>query len=117
MEKGEVPLQSYTRLTTHGTFSEELLEKILRGLSAQKYAETVIQTGKALGVSPSVVSHKRMDLTAMELKEFQAQSLADFEPFAVFPDTIHRGGGGVSRHTGHGREWPEDGPRIFARLF
>jgi putative transposase len=32
---GEVPVQSYVRLHSSGQFSEELLEKILRGVSAQ----------------------------------------------------------------------------------
>ena len=33
-----------------------------------------------------------MDLTATKLKEFQERSLGVFTPFAVFLDTIHRGG-------------------------
>lgn len=35
VEQGEVTLQSYARLRAPGAFSEELLEKILRGVSAQ----------------------------------------------------------------------------------
>lgn len=92
VEQGEVTLQSYTRLRAPGAFSEELLEKILRGMSAQKYAETVLQAGEALGVSPSTVSRKLVDLTATKLKEFQERSLGTFKPFAIFLDTIHRGG-------------------------
>jgi len=92
VEQGEVTLQSYTRLRAPGAFSEELLEKILRGVSAQKYAETVLQTAEALGVSPSAVSRKLVDLTATKLKEFQERSLGTFKPFAIFLDTIHRGG-------------------------
>lgn len=92
VEQGEVTLQSYTRLRAPGAFSEELLEKILRGMSAQKYAETVLQAGEALGVSPSAVSRKLVDLTATKLKEFQERSLGMFKPFAIFLDTIHRGG-------------------------
>lgn len=79
-------------MRTSGAFSEELLEKILRGVSAQKYAETVLQTAEAFGVSPSSVSRKLVALTATKLKEFQERSLADCKPFAVFLDTIHRGG-------------------------
>ncbi len=92
LAQGEVTLQSYARLRAPGAFSEELLEKILRGVSAQKYAETVLQTAWAFGVSPSSVSRKLVDLTAKKLKEFQQRSLADCTPFAVFLDTIHRGG-------------------------
>jgi hypothetical protein len=89
---GEVTLQSYARLRTPGVFSEERLGKILRGVSAQKYAETVLQAGEALGVSASAVSRKLVDLTATKLKAFHGRSLGAFTPFAIFLDTIHRGG-------------------------
>ena len=91
VEQGEVPLQSYTQLRTPGAFSEELLEKILRGVSAQKYAETVLQAAEAFGVSPSAVSRKLVDLTATKRKVFQERSLGTCKPFAIFLDTIHRG--------------------------
>jgi hypothetical protein len=59
VEQGEVTLQSYTRLCTPGAFSKELPEKILRGESAQKYAETVLQTAEAFLVALDV-QFKRM---------------------------------------------------------
>ena len=90
--QGEVPLKSYARLHATGDFSEELLEKILRGVSAQKYTETVLDAAQAFGVSPSAVSQKMVSLTAQNLKAFQERSLAAFAPFAIFLDTIHRGG-------------------------
>jgi putative transposase len=90
--QGEVTLQSYARMRAPGVFSEELLEKILRGVSAQQYAETVLHAAGTFGVSPSTVSRKLVELTATKLKAFQQRSLADFTPFAVFLDTIHRGG-------------------------
>jgi putative transposase len=90
--QGEVTLQSYAQMRAPGAFSEELLEKILRGVSAQRYADTVIHAAGAFGVSPSTVSRKLVELTAAKLKEFQARSLADVTPFAIFLDTIHRGG-------------------------
>jgi putative transposase len=89
---GEVPMKSYVRLHSPGQFSEELLEKILRGVSAKKYTETVIDSAQAFGVSPSSVSQKMVSLTAQKLKAFQARSLAEFTPFALFLDTVHRGG-------------------------
>ena len=73
-------------------FSEELLKKILCGVSAQKYADTVLDASHAVGVSPTAISHKLVDLTAAKLKAFQERSLKDFTPFALFLDTIHRGG-------------------------
>ena len=92
VEQGEIPLKSYVRLHATGDFSEELLEKILRGVSAQKYSETVLGAAQAFGVSPSAVSHKMVALTAQKLKAFQKRSLAAYTPFALFLDTVHRGG-------------------------
>ena len=89
---GEVSLKSYARLHAPGQFSEELLEKILRGVSAQKYADTVISSAEAFGVSPTSVSRKLVELTAQKLEEFKERSLSDCQPFAIFLDTIHRGG-------------------------
>ena len=92
VEQGEVPLKSYARLHATGDFSEELLEKILRGVSEQKYSETVLGAARAFGVSPSAVSHKMVAVTAHKLKAFQTRSLATYTPFALFLDTVHRGG-------------------------
>ncbi|MDH4086589.1 MAG: hypothetical protein OEV04_06110, partial [Nitrospira sp.] len=63
VEQGEVTLQSYARMRAPGAFSEELLEKILCGVSAQKYADTVLQAAGAFGVSSSTVSRKLVELT------------------------------------------------------
>jgi hypothetical protein len=49
--QGEVPLKSYAQLHTTGDFSEELLELILRDVSAQQDTETVIDSARAFGVS------------------------------------------------------------------
>ena len=76
--QGEVPLKSYARLHATGDFLEELLEKILRGVSAQKYTETVIDSARVFGVSPSSVSQKMVSLPAQNLKAFQERSLAAF---------------------------------------
>lgn len=89
---GEVPLKSYQSLHSSGVFSEEMLQKILRGVSAQKYNETVIDAAKAFGVSASSISQKVVALTAQKLSQFKERRLENFHPFAIFIDTIHRGG-------------------------
>ena len=88
---GEVLLKSYQSLRAPGQFSEGLLERLLRGVSAQKYLETVINSAEAFGVSPTSVSRKVVELTAKKLAIFKERSLANFKPFAIFLDTIHRG--------------------------
>jgi putative transposase len=90
-EEGEVSLKSYEQLKSPGQFSEELLHKIMRGVSAQKYEETVLGAAESFGVSPSSVSKKIVELTAKKLSEFQTRPLVEFKPFAMFLDTIHRG--------------------------
>jgi transposase-like protein len=90
--EGEITLHSYQRLKEPEGFSGELLDKVLRGISCRKYAETVIDTARAFGVSAGSVSRHIVAVTAKKLKEFKERDLSDFEPFAVFIDTIHRGG-------------------------
>ena len=90
--KGEIPLASYTALKKPGTFSKELLEKALRGISLQKYHEMVIGTAHAFGVSPGSLSRHIVAITTQKLREFKESDLSSLAPFAVFIDTIHRAG-------------------------
>lgn len=91
IEKKEIHLQSYEAMKDPKQFSNEMLEKILRGMSMQKYRETLTDTAKAFGVSPSSISQKIMEVTSKQLEEYQQRSLKAFIPFAIFLDTIHRG--------------------------
>lgn len=88
----EIPLPSYEKLKERGQFSEEMLTKIMSGLSARRYHETIQDTAKAFGVSPSSVSRHFVEATAKQLKEFLHRDLSKFECFAMMLDTVHRGG-------------------------
>lgn len=90
--EGEIPLRSYLAMKKRDTFSEELLGNVLRGISARKYQETITGTAKALGVSATAVSDHLIQITAAKLREFKERDLKDLGAFAVFLDTIHRGG-------------------------
>lgn len=90
--KGEIQLQSYQKLKGRRQFSEELLASALSGVSGRKYHETVDQAAEAFGVSKSSVSRHVVEATANQLKEFSQRDLSVFDPFAVFMDTVHRGG-------------------------
>jgi len=90
--EGEISLQSYEALKKPGVFSEELLNKILLGISARKYRETLMEAAGAFGVSPGTVSRHVVEVTVQRLREFKERALSDMVPFAVFIDTIHRGG-------------------------
>lgn len=89
---GEVQSSAYDAMRSQGQFSAELLDKMLHGVSAQKYEETVLNAAKAFGVSPTSVSKKVIEATSAKLHEFQNRSLADFSAFVIFLDTIHEGG-------------------------
>lgn len=90
--KGEIALKSYERLKEPDGFSNDLLTKIMRGMSCQKYSETVVEAAQAFGVSASSVSRHIIAATAKQLQEFKERSLSEFVPFAIFLDTIHRAG-------------------------
>jgi len=89
---GEVGLQSYEVLKRPGGFSEEVLNKVLRGLSARRYGETLLETSRGFGVPPSTVSRHVVEATVQKLREFKERDLSGTEVFALFIDTIHRGG-------------------------
>jgi len=90
--EGEIPLQSYRMLKESGGFSDELLNKALRGISARKYRETVCESARAFGVSPSSISRHIIAVTSRNLGLFKERDLGDLSIFALFIDTIHRGG-------------------------
>ena len=89
---GEIELPSYLKLKERGQFSEEILTKMMSGLSARRYQETVQDAAHAFGVSPSSTSRLFIEATSKQLKEFLGRSLADIDPFAILIDTVHRGG-------------------------
>jgi transposase-like protein len=88
----EMALSSYERLKKPKEFSEEMLLRALRGLSGRKYRETITELGEAFGISPSSISNRLIEATAEKLKTLRERDLSGFEPFAIFMDTIHRGG-------------------------
>ena len=89
---GEMTLKSYQALRNSDQFSEELLTKVLRGLSGRKYQETILGTAETLGVSASSVSRHLVEATARKVQEFRERDLSSIDLFAIFLDTIHRGG-------------------------
>jgi len=90
--KGEMGLGTYGKMKERGAFSEELLGRVLRGLAGRRYQETLVGVAEAFGVSASSVSRHIVEATAAKLKEFRERALKDFHCFALFLDTIHRGG-------------------------
>lgn len=88
----ELPLKSYTKLHSKDQFSEELLAKAMSGMAARRYQETVHEMTGAFGVSPSSISRQLVIATEAKLAEFRERPLIKHLPFAIFLDTVHRGG-------------------------
>ena len=91
-DRAEVVLPCYTRLRQPGAFSEELLVRSLRGLSARKYGETLLSAADAFGISPSSISNRLIQATSAKLKHLKERSLSAVQLFALVLDTVHRGG-------------------------
>ena len=95
---------TYEKLKNSGVFSEELLAKLMAGISARQYKSTVTKAAEAFGVSSSSVSRHFVKASAKKLREFVERDLSKFEPFAILLDTVHRGGVafivalGISKH-------------------
>ena len=106
--EGEMKLKSYEALRDPSQFSDELLAKAMRGLSGRKYRETVLETADAFGISPSSVSRHLVYATTRKIKGFMERDLSSIDLFAVFLDTIHRGGAAFIVALGldrHGKKW------------
>lgn len=88
----EMSLPSYEKLKESGAFSDELLAKLMAGISGRQYKSTVTKAAEAFGVSPSSVSRHFVKASAKKLKEFVERDLSGFDPFAIMIDTVHRGG-------------------------
>ena len=52
----------------------------------------MVEATNAFGVSASSISNHIIEVTSKKLKEFQERDLLDFKAFAIFIDTILRGG-------------------------
>lgn len=89
---GEMPIPSYEKLKESGVFSDELMAKLMAGISGRQYKSTVTKAAEAFGVSPSSVSRHFVKASAKKLKDFVERDLSNFEPFAIMLDTVHRGG-------------------------
>jgi len=67
--EGGVGLKSYVALQNRAQFSDELLAKVLRGVSCREYRETVFDMAEVFGVSASSVSRHLVEAMASEMKK------------------------------------------------
>jgi transposase-like protein len=88
----EVPIQLYEKIKHPGEFSDEMLARALRGLSGRKYKETITALADGFGISRTSVSNRFIEAGYAKLKAFRERRFDGFRVFAVFLDTVHRGG-------------------------
>lgn len=91
-KEGEIILKTYQALKDRNRFGQDVLAKILSGMSGRKYCETLGEFANQVGVRPSSISRHIVEVTAQKLKEFRERDLSAFKPFALFLDGINRGG-------------------------
>jgi transposase-like protein len=85
-EAGEIPLRSYQALHGSGEVNDQLLRRVLYGISCRNYAVAAEAIPGALGLSSSSVSRAFVEASAEKLKEFQERGLSDQTYVALFLD-------------------------------
>jgi transposase-like protein len=85
-ERGELPLRSYQALHGHGAVDDQLLRRVLYGISCRNYETAAESIPGALGLSSSSVSRAFVEASAAKLKEFQERDLSKERYVALFLD-------------------------------
>jgi transposase-like protein len=86
-EDGEIPLRSYQTLHTGGgAVDEDLLRRVLYGISCGNYERAAETVPGAIGLSGSSVSRSFVAASAAQLKAFQERDLSGEDCVALFLD-------------------------------
>ena len=85
-EQGEIPLRSYQALHGLSQVDDQLLRRVLYGISCRNYAAAAQAIPGALGLSSSTVSRTFIEASATKLKEFQERDLSHDSYVALFLD-------------------------------
>jgi putative transposase len=85
-ERGEIPLRSYQGLHGTGEVNDQLLRRVLYGISCRNYEAAAQAIPEAIGLSSSSVSRAFVAASAAKLKEFQERDLAGERYVALFLD-------------------------------
>lgn len=84
--QGEVSLNSYAALSGPGDLDEQLLRRVLHGISCRNYEQAAEHVPGAIGLSPSSVSRGFVKVSAAKLREFQERDLSKEDIVALFVD-------------------------------
>lgn len=84
--QGEIPLRSYQSLHGKGDVDEQLLKRVLYGISCRNYEHAAQSVPGAIGLSSSSVSRDFVKASAAKLREFQERDLSGEDIVALFMD-------------------------------
>ena len=82
----EVPLESWATLKESGKPDEQLLRRVLYGLSCRNYAMAAEALPGAIGMSRATVSRTFIEASGAKLKEFRERDLSGLDIVTVFLD-------------------------------
>jgi putative transposase len=86
-DEGEMPLQSYQTLHTGGgAVDDDLLRRVLYGISCGNYERAAATVPGAIGLSGSSVSRSFVQASAAQLRAFQERDLSAEDYVALFLD-------------------------------
>ena len=86
-EEGEMPLQSYQTLHSGGgAVDDDLLRRVLYGISCGNYERAAATVPGAIGLSGSSVSRSFVQASAAQLRAFQERDLSAEDYVALFLD-------------------------------
>lgn len=86
LKKEEVTLESYRQMQKPRKGDEELMKKVLCGLSCRKYEECAGAVPGALGLSGSSISSRFMEVSGRRLRELMERDLSGYDIVALFMD-------------------------------
>jgi len=85
-DRGEIPLRGYQAMHESGEVNDQLLRRVLYGISCRNYGTAAESIPGALGLSSSSVSRAFVEASAGKLKEFQERDLSKDHYVALFLD-------------------------------
>jgi putative transposase len=85
-DRGEIPLRGYQAMHDSGEVNDQLLRRVLYGISCRNYGTAAESIPRALGLSSSSVSRAFVEASAAKLKEFQERDLSKDRYVALFLD-------------------------------
>lgn len=86
VSKEEIPLSSYERLQDEGHIDDQVLKRVINGMSQGKYERAASQVPQTFGIKKTSVSKKFIRASAKKLRKFLERDLSKHDIVAIFMD-------------------------------